>query len=284
MVKVFKILRYIGLYFVSFVLLTFGSAKLIGDQFILTNYIEHVPLKYVDDFNLAWAFFARSFAYSFIIGLLEVAAGSLILFHRTRLIGLLLAFGMYVNIVLVDILFNVTDAVVHASLELLIVTLLLFPYFKDLKTFLWDMGGRFKSVQEGVKKFYWVIPFSFIAAVIFLNIWFSGTNVFYDKINGTYEVGIVRNNESLQLERGPWTEDALMLFDFDKSFNLMANHKNNWGDFRMENDSIFLTFTKEFLNMKSVKGVFNEDKISATDDKGAHVIFHLKKITEAKRR
>jgi len=137
-----KIFQYLGIYLVSFVMLSFGIAKFMGTQFVVWNYAQYTPLIELPPFWHAWSFFGRSYAYNFFIGLSEVAVAVLILFKRTRLVGLLLAAGIYTNIIIMDVEFEVEHALLHASIEFIIVLLLLIPYLPDLKKFFWNMGGK----------------------------------------------------------------------------------------------------------------------------------------------
>lgn len=280
MKKLLTILQYIGIYLISFVLLSFGLSKFFGQQFVLTNYIEYVPLRYVDDYSLAWAFFERSYMYNFMIGLLEFATGVFILFRRTRLLGLLLALGIYVNIVMVDVFYGVKDAIIHASLELIVILLLLIPYFRALKQFFWNVGGRpDQFMKVGKMRIYQrSLPFVFIVVVVLLNIWVVKMFFVFDDLNGVYEIEVIQDEKKVSLERGPWSEEAVIMFDFDKKMNIMANHRNHWGIYKTEQDSVLIAFDNNFLDMQSIKGVFRDGKITGSDDRGKNVIFHLKKV------
>ncbi|HZI69064.1 MAG TPA: hypothetical protein VFD44_05115, partial [Hanamia sp.] len=127
-----KVIKYLAIYFVSFVLLSFAVSKFLGAQFQVYNYAEYTPLKELPRFWHAWSFFGRSYAYNVFIGITELTAGILILFDRTRLAGLLLAVGIYVNIIFIDVEFEVNNAIVHSTVEFIIICFLLLPYLPDL--------------------------------------------------------------------------------------------------------------------------------------------------------
>jgi hypothetical protein len=163
-----QILKYLGIYFVSFVLIMFATTKFCDTQFEIKNVIKFTELRDLSPMAHAWSFFGRSYAYQLFLGIAELAAGILILFNRTRLIGLLLAFGIYVNIVIINFEFEVKDAILHSSIEFVIVILLLIPYAKDLKAFFWNMGGRFSQqtiTSSKLKTFFIPMAFATLATL-----------------------------------------------------------------------------------------------------------------------
>lgn len=136
------LLKYLALYYVAGTLILFAVAKFTGAQFQELNAVNLTPLGELTNRQLAWAFFGRSYSYTFFIGIFEFLAGALILFERTRLAGLLLASTIYVNIVLIDRAYEVNDAIQHATIELIIVLVWLAGYGKELKRTLWDGSER----------------------------------------------------------------------------------------------------------------------------------------------
>ncbi len=140
-----RVFESIGVYIISFVMISFAIIKFTGTQFQLSNHILYVPLNRLDKFWHAWSFFGRSYLYNVFIGVGELTVGLTILFTRTRLLGLLLAFVIYLNVIVIDFAFEV-GALWHAILEFIIILLLLQYYLGDLKKFFWDMGGKFKNI------------------------------------------------------------------------------------------------------------------------------------------
>ncbi|MEO8761928.1 MAG: hypothetical protein ABI448_13610, partial [Bacteroidia bacterium] len=162
MKKFILLLKHLGLYYVSFVMIVFGFAKFTELQFGVNNFVEYTPLNELSNWQLAWAYFGRSYNYKLFLGIIELITGSLILFKRTRLTGLLLALGIYVNIVIIDFEFGVT-ALTHATVEFIIILILLLPYLKDLKKYLWDMGGKFANYETNKNKIFSIyLPAGFI--------------------------------------------------------------------------------------------------------------------------
>mgnify|MGYP001171429116 CR=1 FL=1 len=91
----------------------YGGAKWV--QFAYGADID-TPAKDLSDMELMWAFYGRSQEYASIIGVLEIAAGILLLFQRTKLLGVLLGTTILVNVILQDVFYNVLSGALLAAL------------------------------------------------------------------------------------------------------------------------------------------------------------------------
>jgi hypothetical protein len=254
--KFFLVVKYIALYYVSYTLILFAIVKILGIQFRVKNFEEYTQLRDLGNFQLAWAFFGRSYTYNLFLGIIEIIAASLILFKRSRLIGLLLSLGIYTNIVLIDFEYEV-NALHHAVIEFIIILIWLYPYLNDLKKYLWDMGGRFVNSQEDKNKLFTVyFPFAFIILISSLGFYLrSGDLVPANKIIGTYKiVELSVNGKKLELGRGKYTKDPLLFFEFKDAFVLSANDSSYSGKYEIKADSIFVSFNRFFKDIQSVKG------------------------------
>ncbi len=115
-----------------FVFLTlYGVAKLIGGQFYtpasLPLEVAEIPIGQVPNFELAWTFMGRSFGYMAFIGIGEMLGAVLLLFNRTKLIGVGILVPIMVNVIVFDIFFLVAyGALASATI-----------YFLMLITILW---------------------------------------------------------------------------------------------------------------------------------------------------
>ncbi|NQV52847.1 MAG: hypothetical protein HQ500_06670 [Flavobacteriales bacterium] len=111
--------------FYVFVFLSmYGIGKIIGGQFYtaarIPDEIAQMPIGLVPDFELAWTFMGRSFGYILIIALAEIIGAFLLLFHKTKLFGVLILIPIMVNVIVFDIFFlDEYGALAGASLYLL---------------------------------------------------------------------------------------------------------------------------------------------------------------------
>lgn len=87
----------------------YGVGKIAGGQFYrpgrLPEDLAMTPLRDVGAFDLAWTFMGRSFAYILFIGLGEVVGAWLLLWERTKLIGVAVLLPIMVNILVFDVIF-----------------------------------------------------------------------------------------------------------------------------------------------------------------------------------
>lgn len=272
MKTVVQIIKYLAIYLISFVLISFAITKFFNVQFQITNFTKYTLLKDLPPFWRAWSFFGYSYTYNLFIGLTELAAGILILFSRTRLIGLLIAVVIYSNIVIIDIEFEVSNAILHSTIEFIIVLLLLIPYFKDLKKFFWDLKGRLTTQVESPNKVLQkLLPFIFIIIVLISETYlFNQMNLSGDKIVGAYKVSeFVINNDTLKIGPGKFTKDPMLFFEFGQNCVLSINDSTYWGNYSTKNDSIFINFNEDFKNIKKLKATIDkgESKVAGLTDK-----------------
>jgi hypothetical protein len=87
----------------------YGLGKIAGGQFYrrghLPEDVAQTLLRDVDRFDLAWTFMGYSFAYILFVGLAEVIGAWLLLWDRTKLLGVAILLPVMVNIVVFDVIF-----------------------------------------------------------------------------------------------------------------------------------------------------------------------------------
>lgn len=264
--KIILALKYVALYYVSLTLILFAISKFFGAQFEVSNFAEYTPLKDLTNRQLAWAYFGYSYHYNLFLGIIEFSAGVTILFKRTRLAGLLLALGTYSNVVLIDFEFGVNDAVQHATIELIIVLIWLFPYLNDLKKYFWDMSGSFAGNESGNKNkklFSTYLPFVFIICISAYSLYrFRARFDPPNKIKGAYKVlELSVDGKTLDLGQGQYTEIPMFFLDPRNIFVLSITDSSYSGNYNIKNDSLFLSFDKEFRNIKSIKGIIKDFRL-----------------------
>jgi hypothetical protein len=87
----------------------YGIGKIMGGQFYRRG---HLPpdvagtlLGEAGPFELAWTFMGYSFAYNLFIGIAEIAGAWLLLWERTKLLGVAILLPTMVNILVFDVIF-----------------------------------------------------------------------------------------------------------------------------------------------------------------------------------
>jgi len=130
--KVLRIIYQLFIYYLALQLLKYGADKIFKNQFYLPEpNTLFTPAGMLDKDILYWSSMGTSYGYNIFLGTLEAIAAIFILIKRTRLIGLLLALGILINVAAVNLGFDIS--VKLFSLFLLFLTLyVLLPFRKKL--------------------------------------------------------------------------------------------------------------------------------------------------------
>lgn len=74
------------------------------------------PISEATGMQLMWAFYGYSLPFALFLGAMEVLGGTLLLFHKTRIIGCLLLTGVLSNIIIQDIVFEINEGALYAAI------------------------------------------------------------------------------------------------------------------------------------------------------------------------
>ncbi len=99
----------------------YGFGKILGGQFYrkgnLSAEIAEITLGEASAYDLAWTFMGYSFWYIFFVGVSQIIGSWLLLWDRTKLLGVVILFPIMVNIIVFDIIFlDTKGALVNATL------------------------------------------------------------------------------------------------------------------------------------------------------------------------
>jgi hypothetical protein len=236
----------------------------------------------------AWSFFGRSYPYNLFLGIAEFAAGALLLFNRTRLIGLLIALALFTNILIIDIEFQVEAALGHVIVETIMVVLLLIPYLPSLKQYFWNMAGKVHTTFTQPKsKFARFAPIGFL---LLLCIGFIVEGYMYgqskEPFMGEYAIKqMVISTDTIPLRQGKYTKQPMLFFEFGNVCILSANDSSFWGNYRIKQDSIEIILDKQFRGVQSIKASLNrsQHQIQGQTDQKQAIQVQLDTIPERKK-
>ncbi|MBO9730240.1 MAG: hypothetical protein J7623_16490 [Chitinophaga sp.] len=123
-------------YGVAFDLAMFGWEKIFHSQFSMPGSKFDLPYSSLSSSDLFWCFFGQSYTFGCIIAGCQILGSMLLLFRRTRLVGVFILLPVLANILLMDIFYKIgTSVVIHASIMLSGLLYFLFIEFKRLKEF-----------------------------------------------------------------------------------------------------------------------------------------------------
>lgn len=106
----------------------YAVGKITGGQFYrhghLPESVARIPLGEASGFDLAWTFFGFSPAYVLFIGLSQMLGALLLLFERSKLIGVAILTPILLNIIAIDILYGISTGALMSAVTYLTLTLL----------------------------------------------------------------------------------------------------------------------------------------------------------------
>ncbi len=122
-------------YYLALQLLKYGCSKIFKHQFYLPEpNILYTPLGNLSKDILYWSTIGTSYTYTVFAGLIEILPALLLLFKRTRLLGAIIAFGVLLNVWMINIGFNITVKL-YAAFLLGLSFLLIVPHLAKLYHF-----------------------------------------------------------------------------------------------------------------------------------------------------
>ena len=111
-------------YYLSVIMLKYGFSKVFKAQFYLPEpNTLYTPLGLLDKDILFWSTMGVSHSYNVFMGLLEVIPALMLLYHKTRKLGLLILSGVLTHVMWINFSFDIS--VKLFSLLLLFITILL---------------------------------------------------------------------------------------------------------------------------------------------------------------
>lgn len=113
-------------YYIILVSLTYGIFKLFGRQMIFPDSHEMATsLGDISPVRLAWFFIGYSNTYQFFSGAMEVIAALLLLYRKTISLGLLIATGVFVNVMMLNLSYDIPVKIFSTQLVFTCLFLLL---------------------------------------------------------------------------------------------------------------------------------------------------------------
>jgi hypothetical protein len=124
------------LYLLAFDFSLFGWHKIFHLQMVVPLGELDRPFNSLDSETLTWAYFRRSYPFTVAVALSQMASAWMLLFVRTRLLGLVIMVPVLLNIILIDTFYHLHPGVlVHALILFACVIYLLMQSYDQLVQF-----------------------------------------------------------------------------------------------------------------------------------------------------
>ncbi|MHA4812130.1 hypothetical protein ACX0G9_28810 [Flavitalea flava] len=200
-------------YGVAFDLATFGWEKICHLQLVMPVSKFDLPYGSFTPSDLFWTFFSHSYLFGCIIAGVQIAGAMLLLFRRTRLVGVFILLPVLANVLLMDIFYQIGDSVVtHASIMMLGALYFLFIEFNRLKEFFFVAKDQLPALNLS-RYFKMTIRLSIIYIPLLL-IALHGKTDKYPQLTGKYEVKQLKMNQQI-LYRASCADSILTVVYFD---------------------------------------------------------------------
>ena len=242
--NVLVVFRQVFCYYLALQLFKYGFDKVFKAQFYLPEpNTLFTPLGQLSKDILFWSTMGASYGYTVFGGVLEVFAGGLILFNKTRAVGLLIAIGILGNVVAINFGFDISVKI-YSIFLLLLALLLLSPQFKRLFQFLvLQQNVRLKVPSETMPVFFnksiRLTAKTFVIGMILLETLypyiasgnFNDDNFSRPYLHGAYEVIQIKvNNQPVPLPDSP----VKRVFVHRRGFIILQNQQGQMQDFKLE--------------------------------------------------
>lgn len=203
--NILYLLRLFCKYYIAYYLFSYAFAKILDTQFGLGYTSEDDNISSFNGFMLTWYYYGYSKVYGLVIAGTQMLAGILILFRKTERIGIITLLSFMVNILLVNIFYQIASDAMYMALTLTLMGLFLLisdwygftSYFLKFKL---SKITKESHLSIFLKKYYW-INFLIIPILLFLR--FSYINniktEYYktDELSGIWEVSHYDPNQKI---------------------------------------------------------------------------------------
>jgi hypothetical protein len=217
-------------YFIAFVSFTYGVIKIFAMQMPFPSLSDMAtPMGDFLPMRFSWHFIGYSTLYQVFSGMAEVTVGVLLLYRRTVTLGLFIGLGVYINVMMINLAYDVPVKIFSTHMVIMCLYLLmtdvkrLVNFFILNRPAMQNMQYHFVPAKKSRKIFRWVLKGLFFVQTVFL-------------ISSTYSY-YAENEASLTKELKPIPYGMYEVSSFVKNGDtlpVLANDSLAWKDFIFE--------------------------------------------------
>jgi len=154
----------------------FGWKKFFHLQFVVPDNVASLPMNQQTGEVLTWFYFGHSYAFGCIIACLQILGGAMLLFRKTWLLGAIILFTLMLNIMSVDIFYEMNPGALSQAVIMTIglIYLILIDYDRLAEFFFKAQSNivSLTAVKPGIKTIFRV------AGVLMpvLYVWYQATH------------------------------------------------------------------------------------------------------------
>lgn len=279
----FQFLRMLCKYYIAYYMFSYAFAKILKTQFSFGPvYGADYNVSNYNGFMLTWYYYGHSRTYGLIIAACQIIAGILIIFRKTERIGIVLFLSFMVNIVLVNIFYQIGPGAMQMSITLTALgVFLLVSDWKGFQNYFFRTLKKNTSViskpLEISKKYFW-LPFLIIPVLLYVQYnYINGLKIKYDSTNELVGVWKVTQNSPSQDIFKLYFDDrkSIKIKDFDrkiyfgnythndslKKINYSIKHYTEVGAFKVQDSLNKLNLPKDSIKSfrKKIINYYNKE-------------------------
>lgn len=194
-------------YWIAFLLLDFGFQKIFEVNFNYSYHIDDTLTSVLTGQELTWKYYGYSYGLSVILAFFQIIGSVLLLFKRTILLGIVILLPVMLNIVLINVFYNIGPITLFTSILITLGLINLFlqqnvniiSFFNQHKSKLPSIGNNFSRTIARVLCI--LIPLSF---VIYYNYDVHSSKKYFGKWKVT---SMTRNGKIIK--ENDWLQDTL---------------------------------------------------------------------------
>lgn len=211
-------------YFIALDLCMFGFQKLFHLQFAIPLGVLDNPFSSLSGEEMLWAFYGHFYAFTVIIACLQFAGSLMLLFRKTRLLGVIFLLPLMLNILLLDYFYNLGMVVnVYTTILVLALIYLLLQEYDRLTGFFFKTKNTAPDPDFKNKILKNIIRFSifYIPLLLMAGYHFQKS---YPQIKGKYEVKkVLINNADQKLKI---CQDSVLTKVFIDDYDFVLEYSN----------------------------------------------------------
>lgn len=220
-------------YVIGYIMLFYGTDKLINKQFVVFYKGLDTKLSDVDSYTLTWYYFGRSNMQVLIMGLLETIPALLLLFRRTRFIGAVIMLPVVANVLVTNVFNRISPFTLFAISLLTIFNLfVIYSYKNEIKELLQkinttrqSVAGRWRIPIKVMKITFWcftiiILGLKTLSYVRHRDMFLYG--------NGAYQLADLKiNNKKINVDSIPENWYEKIYKEKDRRYTTIINGKGD---------------------------------------------------------
>jgi hypothetical protein len=191
-------------YTLAFDISIFGFKKIFLQQFIVPYSMYDERIGNLSGEWLTWHYFGFSYTFGLIVAVAQIGGSILLLFRKTRLLGVILLLPVLLNILFINLFYGLNAGATLQSIVLSLGLIYLFLLdFKRILGFLFDIKDGLKNgelwgrgVQNLIRFATIFIPFALVFSTYYFEIKPDTTSGIYEVKNLTLNKSVLKNTDS----------------------------------------------------------------------------------------